>query len=128
MALDTINVAISMASGSSMLGCLVLLGIFYRINQKPTSLKMIMILTLSDLVTSILVLIMAVAYGIATDNSSILLFAGLANSLCFSIIWSCNIAYFVYKSINGSIPSDPGQYLKKSLIICIVLILGMDIM
>ena len=128
MRLDAKNVTFAIASGCSLIGGLLMLWRFYHTNKKPVSLKMIVILTISDLLLSLSVLVWTLGYDIESLDSPFILKVLLASCMEFSILWACIIARFVYKSIEGNEISNQEQYLQKSVITCIGFMLVMTVM
>ena len=118
---DSRDLFLAITSLSSVLGCLVVLWRFYHTNQKPVSLKMIAILTASDLLSCSAFFIWNRAYGFATTEIPAVVQAVLGALMEFSIIWSCNIAHFVYKSVKGDKNLEADQPLAKRLPIAALL-------
>ena len=118
MRFDTENVTVAIANGCSLIGGLLMLWRVYHTNKKPVSLKMIVILTVSDLFLSLTVLVWTFGFDIESMDTPAIIRIILTNCMEFSILWSCGIARFIYKSIGGNEISDQEQYLRRSLIFC----------
>ena len=128
MRLDTGNVSMAIASSCSLIGGLIMLWRVYNTNKKPVSLKMIVTLTVSDLLLNLSVLIWILGYDIKSLDPPFILQILLLDCMEFSILWSCGIARLIYKSIEGNKISDQEQYLKRSLIFCFVFTVALSIM
>ena len=125
---DLRDISLAIASFSSVLGCLAVFWRFHRTNKKLVSLKMIVILTASDLLSCFSFFVWALAYGFTTKEISPIAQVCLGGFMEFSIIWSCNIAHFVYKSINGDKVSEINQPLTKRLVFSFGFTLALAIM
>ena len=125
---DPRDICLSITSFSSILGCLIVLWRFHHTNKKPVSLKMIAVLTVSDLSSCLSFFVWALAYGFTTTNTNPIAQVFMGVFMEFSIIWSCNIAHFVYKSLQGDKISEANQLLTKRLAFSIGFALALAIM
>ena len=86
---------------------------------------MIVILSISDFMISLSAFLWALLYDLNGTEKPLLIMIFMFSFLQFSIIWSCNIARFVYKSIDGNEILDQNKYFKNSLIFSIASTLGL---
>ena len=128
MIATTPNIVMVTSCSISMLACLVLLWSFYKTNKKLASLKMIVILNISDFMISLLAFLWALMYNLDGTEKPLLIMIFMFSFVQFSIIWSCNIARFVSKSIDGNEILDQNKYFKNSLVFSIALTLALDLL
>ena len=129
MDIKTQDAVLIIASLCSVLACLILLWTYYRRKSKPVSLKMIATLSAIDCIASLSLIIFVQMYTIAGIGFSRSIFKGfVAGVENLSVLWSCNIARFVSRSITGNGTFDSNEYFKKSFIICCIVTFIIDCM
>ena len=89
---------------------------------------MVVILSILDFMTSLLSFLWALMYDVTGTEKPLLIMDLVLTFVQFSVIWSCNIARFVYKSIDRDKNLDQDRYFKNSLIISIAFTFALDLL
>ena len=98
----------------STIACISILVYYFVMGNRTQGLKMIMILAISDLMYHLTLLLNNLFPNLILELHTNVVATVMFR---FSLLWKCNMAFFLYRLLNLTIMSHPNIYMNVSLII-----------